>query len=148
MPAKAQFWGQSGDSYQGYKALSQKEFVGLNSSLWHVAGLPVELEAQTTITAQEIISGHQLNELINEIKELKDMIGQLSELVDSFCSEKNNGMEIRNISFGEAKKEIVQYFKEHHGEHLTAADLEEVLGIDFWLCEKICEKLTKEGKIK
>jgi len=116
--------------------------------LGYITVPPVKPETQITITAQEIFYDQQLNGLINEIKELKEMIGQLSKRVESLCSERNNGLEIRNVSYEQAKKEIVRYFKKHHGEHLTAADLEETLGIDFWLCDQICEDLTKEGKIK
>ena len=55
---------------------------------------------------------------------------------------------IREISFAQAKKEIRQYFKQHHGKDFTAADIEDDLGIDFDLASEVCEKLEKEGKIK
>ncbi|HEA68365.1 MAG TPA: hypothetical protein ENI07_16320 [Desulfobacterales bacterium] len=148
MPAKAQLLGFAEDSQGVPMVIGKATRVALDSSLWSIVGSPVEPEIQTTITAQEIFYDQQRNELINEIKELKEMIGQLSTKIESLCSEKNNGLEIRNVSYGQAKKEIVRYFKEHHGEHLTAADLEEKLGIDFWLCDQVCEYLTKEGKIK
>ena len=46
------------------------------------------------------------------------------------------------------KYKIAQYFKDHHGEHFTAADVGEELGIDFWICDQVCENLRLEGKIK
>jgi len=148
MPAKAQLLGFSGDSQEALAIIGKTKRNALDSSLWSIVGSPVKPEIQTTTTAQAIFYDKQLSELINEIKELKEMIGQLSKRVESLCSERNNGLEIRNVSYGQAKKEIVRYFKEHHGEHLTAADLEETLGIDFLLCDQICEELTKEGKIE
>lgn len=148
MPARAPFRAFAEDSQEVYAVIGQTEGVALTSTAWFNVGSPVKPEIQTTLTPQTIFYDKQLSELINEIKELKEMIGQLSKRVESLCSERNNGLEIRNISYGQAKKEIVRYFKDHHGEHLTAADLEERLSIDFWLCDQICEELTKEGKIR
>ena len=76
---------------------------------------------------------------------LENLIGELLAKIDLNTEAE---IVIRDLSFTEAKKEIRQYFKQHHGEDINAADLEENLGIDFELATKACESLEKEGKIK
>lgn len=57
-------------------------------------------------------------------------------------------IEIRDIDRDQAKREIRQYFSDHHGENIDAADLQEALGINVFLAAEICEELEQEGKIK
>ncbi len=46
------------------------------------------------------------------------------------------------------KYKIARYFKAHHGEHFTAADISEALDIDFWICDQVCEDLKRGGRIE
>jgi len=73
------------------------------------------------------------------------MVGQLAEEKENIESD---FIEIRDIPYGQAKREIAKYFKEHNGEDIDPADLEENLGIEFEMAFAICEELEAEGKIK
>jgi hypothetical protein len=57
-------------------------------------------------------------------------------------------LEIRDVPFDQAKEEIAAYFREHHGEVVDAADLQEALGIDIGTAIQACEELEDEGRIK
>ena len=77
--------------------------------------------------------------VIDRVTNLENKIKELTEPEE---------IVIRKISFVQAKKEIRQYFMQHHGEDITAADLEENLCIDFELASEVCESLENEGNIK
>jgi len=83
---------------------------------------------------------------IYPVKSLIDRVTSLENKIEELAGGRE--IEIREISFAQAKKEIRQYFKHHHGEDITAADLEDELGIDFELASEVCESLEKEGKIR
>lgn len=55
---------------------------------------------------------------------------------------------LREIPLDLAKDEIKQYFEDHHGEELTAADAAIALLLDFDLAAEACDELEREGKIK
>ena len=60
----------------------------------------------------------------------------------------NGTIRIRDISYEQSKKEIIQYFDKHDGDKITEADLEDTLNIDFWVCYRVCEELRIEGEIE
>jgi len=87
----------------------------------------------------------EIKSLKQECEELKKMVGQLAEEKENIESD---FIEIRDIPYDQAKEEIAKYFKEHDGENIDPADLEERLGIEFEMAFAICEELEAEGKIK
>jgi predicted transcriptional regulator len=90
-------------------------------------------------------SNGEIKNLKQELKEIKKVVGQLAEKMKSLESDY---IEIRDIPYAQAKDEIAKYFKEHNGENIDPADIEENLGIDFDMAFAVCEELEKEGKIK
>ena len=76
---------------------------------------------------------------------IKDIQNHLEKLT---CSYGTKDIEIRKITYRQAKKEIADFFKDHHGKELNAADIQENLGIDIEVAIKACDQLEKEGKIK
>ena len=57
-------------------------------------------------------------------------------------------IELRDINYEQARKEIELLFKENHGKEYYPSDLMEMLGIDFHLAARICNDLETEGKIQ
>jgi len=84
--------------------------------------------------------------VIDRVTNIENQVKELTEYIENIS--KPEEIVIREISFAQAKKEIRQYFKQHHGKDFTAADIEDELGIDFDIASEVCEKLEKEGKIK
>ena len=76
---------------------------------------------------------------------IQDIKNRLEKLT---CSYETKDIEIRRITYKKAKKEIADFFKNHHGKELNAADIQENLGIDIEVAMKACDELEKEGKIK
>ena len=57
-------------------------------------------------------------------------------------------VEVREISYEQAKSEICLYFNDHHGEEISPSDIEMALGIDFEIASAICIELVNEEQIK
>ncbi|MBW2543995.1 MAG: hypothetical protein JRD43_00705 [Deltaproteobacteria bacterium] len=98
------------------------------------------------------IYGLQVDALTKEVKELRREIGglkkMLSQLTEQAGSVEGTEINLRDVSFEEAKKEIAQYYNDHHGETIDPVDIQESLGIDIFMAVEICEKLEKEGRIR
>ena len=88
---------------------------------------------------------NEIKSLKQECEDLKKMVGRIAEEMENIESD---FIEIRDIPYAQAKREIAKYFKEHDGENIDPADLEENLGIEFEMAFAICEELEGEGKIK
>lgn len=56
-------------------------------------------------------------------------------------------IEPKDVTFEEAKKQIMQYFLDHHGENIDYGDLMDVLNIHLSLIVEVCAELESEGKI-
>jgi hypothetical protein len=56
-------------------------------------------------------------------------------------------IEPKDMAFGEAKKQIRQYFLDHHGENIDYGDLMDALNIRLSLIVDVCEQLEMEGEI-
>ncbi|MCK4486484.1 MAG: hypothetical protein KAU38_06970 [Desulfobacterales bacterium] len=90
-------------------------------------------------------------QLQNEVETLKK---EVQELKEAFLQQSQAGkylshiVELRDISYDQAKQEIAKYFEAHHGENIDAADLQEALGIEIEIAIQVCEELEKEAKIK
>ena len=87
----------------------------------------------------------QISEMHSRLQRLEKIVNKLSKKVNTIEGE---DIIIRDVPYSQAKKEVAQYFKDHHGENIDAADIEEALCIKFSMAVEICEKLEKEGKIK
>jgi len=72
---------------------------------------------------------------------------EIAELT-SIDYEETGQIVLKDISYGQAKKEIKEYFSKHHGEIIDAADIQEALNIDISLALEILDDLENEGKIK
>lgn len=57
-------------------------------------------------------------------------------------------IELRDVPYEQAKQEIAQYFRDHHGDEIDAGILQEELGIELSMAAEICEELEQGGKIK
>lgn len=87
--------------------------------------------------------------LEQEVAVLKKEIDEVKGLLSQYLrAHEGTALEIRDVPFDQAKEEIAAYFKEHHGEVVDAADLQEALGIDIETAIQACEELEEEGRIK
>ena len=75
------------------------------------------------------------------------MENQIVELT-SIDYEERGQIVLKDIPYGQAKKEIKEYFSKHHGEIIDAADIQEALNIDISMVIEILDDLECEGKIK
>ena len=92
----------------------------------------------------EIIYDHKIEDLEKRMKKLENRI----TLLTSEDFEESNKIVLKDISYGQAKEEIMVYFVAHHGENVDAADIQEILNIDISLVLEILDELEHEGKIK
>ncbi len=107
--------------------------------LFMAEAIDITPESSSTLLMQSKIS--KLEEKVASLE------SKVAELDGCLAQEDAEVINIRDISYGQAKQEIRQYFKDHHGEEYTASDLEERLGIDFEMALVICSELEKEGQI-
>ena len=100
----------------------------------------------------ELIYDYRLEGLevvARKVKTLEENIKKIANRIENLtCSYEAKNIEIRKIPYRQAKKEIVEFFKSHHGEKLNASDIQENLGIDITMAITACDELEKEGKIK
>jgi hypothetical protein len=102
-------------------------------------GIPVSAESGSMLRMQSKIS--KLERMVTSLT------SKLANLEKCFVQNSIDEIEIRDIPYAQAKREIRQFFKDHHGEKYTASDLEDHLKIDFEMALEICSELEKEGKI-
>jgi hypothetical protein len=86
--------------------------------------------------------------LYNEVIRLRIENQQLREQVAAMQADNAVMLEIREIPRDQAKDEIRQFFKDHHGEKIYPSDIMESLALDYDLVYEICEELEKDGEIK
>ena len=83
--------------------------------------------------------------LEKEIKEIKEMLQQSSSsFADDFSDEI---IELKEISYDEAKEEIAEYFRKNDENEIGYEELIEELRIDPKLVVRACAELLAEGKI-
>lgn len=108
-------------------------------------GLPTGPHSGTTVT---VVYDAQLQSRIEalekEVQDVKQALLQQSQ-AGKFPG---HVIELKDISYEEAKHEIAEYFEAHHGQNIDPADLQEALGIEIEIAIQACEELEKEGKIK
>ena len=102
-------------------------------------GEPVSSESSSMLGMQSKIT--------NLEKMVESLSSKLSDLEKYIEQDNVEVIEIRDIPYNQAKKEIRQFFKDNHGENYTASDLEEHLKIDFEMALAICSELENEGEI-
>jgi len=86
---------------------------------------------------------HRVATLEEDMREIKKMLQQL--LVSEYPSE--DIIELRDVSYDQAMKEIAQYFHDNDGMEIGYEKLVEELKIDPKLVVRACNELVKEGKI-
>ena len=83
--------------------------------------------------------------LEKEINGIKEMLQQsLSSFIDEFS---NEIVELKDISYDQAKEEIAEYFYINDGNEIGYEELIEKLRIDPQLVVRACTELLSEGKI-
>ena len=130
--------------------------TGTMTMMSGVSGVNFASGGETTYAAAHCSTGFpshveepHVARLEQEVAVLKKEISEMKGLVSQHLGA-NEGtvLEIRDVPLDQAKKEIAAYFKEHHGEFVDAADLQDVLGIDIGTVIQACEELEEEGRIK
>jgi len=116
---------------------------------------PATLESQATPTTQPIVilqdtgARGEVNTLKTKVASLEERVVTLEGMVtDMNATEPEPVIELRNITYEDAKAEIKLYFSEHSDEEIDAADLQENLGIELEMTILICDELELEGQIK
>jgi hypothetical protein len=84
----------------------------------------------------------------SELAKLQGEIDKLKEELDELKADCGVEIKLRDLSYEDARSEIIKFFKENDGEKLDASDIQEYLGIDITLAIQICDDLESEGKIK
>ncbi len=92
----------------------------------------------------ELMYDHRIESLDDKIKALEQRVSEIISIIEK----KPEETVIRDITYRQAKKEIIKYFSDHHGENINAADIQESLHIDISLALEICDELERERKIK
>lgn len=95
-------------------------------------------------------------ELIDTIKKLTERIDRLIQLfeilvekMDNFLSQEHeNVIDLKEINFEEAKKQIKDYFERRDGEVIYPTEIERDLGIYIDTVLKAIKELEKENKIR
>ena len=111
------------------------------------------LQAQTTpviCCRQEGIVSRRLDMLAEKIDTLEtkfDLILSRLDNIESIFGDEEV-IELRDIPKEQAKEDVRQYFKDHHGENLDASDIGEALNLDIFLVDDLMHELATEGKIK
>jgi hypothetical protein len=129
-------WPKIGKAYAPISIINLK-LVKYAAHMWDASVIP-------TRKVSEIIYDHRIEDLEKRIKKLENRI----TLLTSADFEESNKIVLKDISYGQAKEEIMVYFVAHHGENIDAADIQEVLNIDISLVLEILDELEHEGKIK
>lgn len=100
----------------------------------------------------ELLYDYRLEGIESVARKVETLEGAIHDIKNRLekltCSYETNDIEIRRITYKKAKKEIADFFQEHHGKELNAADVQESLGIDIEMAIRVCDDLEKEGKIK
>ncbi|MBW1925402.1 MAG: hypothetical protein JRF59_09095 [Deltaproteobacteria bacterium] len=111
-------------------------------------GSSYEASSTSPIAPPELVTvvadNRRLETMERKIEALNKKIQEFEEIVQDAVQV----IELRDLSEDEAKREIEEYFKAHHGEVIDPARLQEELGIDIELACEICDELETEGKIK
>ena len=130
--------------------------IGTMSMMSGVSGVPFSSSGETTLGISSSSAGfpHHAEEphiarLEQEVAVLKQEIAEMKGLISQYLgAQEAISVEIKDVPFDQAKEKIATYFKEHHGETIDAADLQEALGIDIGTAIQACEELEEEGRIK
>ena len=131
------------DSWVGFSA-EHSPFLLLPPGHWksirdlQPQATPVMLYCQH----EEFISGRlqvleaKLDSIISRLDHIESIIGA------------DEVIELRDIPREQAKREIRQYFNDHHGEDLYASDVGDALSLDVFLADDLMTELVEDGEIK
>ena len=92
-----------------------------------------------------LIYDKRIADLQKEVKELREMLTRIGQ---SLSMNETEIVNLRDIPYKQAKKEVKDYFEAHHGETIYSYNLVEDLKIDFDIVDKILGELEKEKQIK
>jgi len=129
-------WMVAQDSKTGYNKINFKKLVA-----------PLQSKTPDVFSDRVLVDFYkkEIKNLKQKLKKVEKVVGRLTKKMENI---ENDYIEIRDISYDQAKEEIAKYFKEHDGENIDPGDIEENLGIEFDMAFTICEELEAEGKIK
>ena len=82
-----------------------------------------------------------------ELVALRARVTALEAEVTNLRAPINNPPEPRVVSPSRARKEVKQYFEEHHGAVLYAPDVALALNLDLGLIEEAIEQLLEDGQV-
>ena len=72
------------------------------------------------------------------------MVGRIAEEMENIESD---FIEIRDIPYAQAKREIAKYFRDNDGQEIDYIEIVDDLRLPLPQVVKVCEDLEKEGKI-
>lgn len=131
--------------HEGTDKILQSIAIGSTTGItnpWRVVLGELDL---STASSSDLAMQSKMNNLEKKVALLES---KLANMIECFVQDSTKEIEIREIPYDQAKKEIRQFFTDHHGEYFDAADIQEELGIDIDLAFDVLEALRKEGKIK
>ena len=120
-------WGLHKPSDSKYPPVEKKEMFGKASS------------------SLLLIYDHHLSVIQKKLNNLEEKVSALTDQINEY---KPLVIELKEISRAEAKQEIIEYFKTHHGESIYSYQITEALKIEMDLVEEILDELEKESQIK
>lgn len=97
------------------------------------------------ITSPVLTYDRRLSEIQKNLHELEHKVAILAHQINE---QEPLIIELREITHAQAKQEIDEYFKSHHGESIHSYHITEALQIEVELVEEILEELEKEGRIQ
>lgn len=97
------------------------------------------------ITSPVLIYDRRLSEFQKKLNALEDKVAILAHQINE---QESLIIELREVTHAQAKQEIIEYFKSHHGENIYSYQITEALKIEIDLVDEILEELEKESQIK
>jgi hypothetical protein len=97
------------------------------------------------ITSPELVYDRRLSDIQKNLHDLEHKVAILAHQINE---QEPLIIELREITHAQAKQEINEYFKSHHGETIHSYHMTEALKIEVELVEEILEELEKEGQIQ
>jgi len=95
------------------------------------------------------VTGDLQNQISTLEKELRSMRSLLETVLKrmELLEEPEKVIKLREVPYGEAKKEIAKYFLDHDGEEIGYEELQDALRLDIKTIVAVCDEFVREGRI-